>query len=93
MNANSDSDLPQESSASADNNDAADGAAKPVRRKRAVKAVVSDVVSEGHIDAVRVPTTDALAADAPTKAVRKRKAAVLTSAIIAFADFSCSMPG
>ena len=75
MNANTDSDLPQESSASADNNEAADAAAKPVRRKRAVKVVADDAVSEEHQSAEATPT-----ADAPVKPVRKRKAAALTSA-------------
>ncbi len=70
MNANPDSDLPQESSAAADSADTTDGAPKPVRRKRAVKAVADDAVSEAP---------DAASAE-PAKPARKRKAAVLTSA-------------
>jgi 23S rRNA pseudouridine2605 synthase len=80
MNANSDSDLPQESSASADNNDAADSAVKPVRRKRAVKAVADDVVGEGAVASAPTPSSEVIALDAPAKPARKRKAAVLTSA-------------
>ena len=70
MNANPDSDLPRESSASADGADTPDDAPKPVRRKRAVKAVADEAVSEAP---------DSTSTE-PAKPARKRKAAVLTSA-------------
>jgi 23S rRNA pseudouridine2605 synthase len=75
MNANPDSDLPEESSMPAD---AGDAAAKPVRRKRAVKAAVAD---DAHApDAEHAEPAESLAAmDAVelAKPVRKRRTAAV----------------
>ena len=75
MNANSDSDLPQESSVSPENADTTDSAAKPVRRKRAVKVDASEVVKPSSMD--EAPSESA---EPAAKPVRKRKTAALTSA-------------
>ncbi len=84
MNANPDSDLPDESSMPADAADAADAAAKPVRRKRAVKATVADDMQATPADAGEPATT----ADAtePVKPARKRRAAPVK------ADEASAMP-
>ena len=85
MNANSDSDLPQESSASMESADTTDAAAKPVRRKRAVKADAGEAAAQAP--AAQAPVSQAAevdapseAADQPAKPVRKRKTAALTAA-------------
>ncbi|MBC7716909.1 MAG: pseudouridine synthase [Pseudorhodobacter sp.] len=91
MNANPDSDLPLESSASADSNEIADGAAKPVRRKRAVKVVADDVAGAAGVGSLQSPIEQSLSADAPAKPVRKRKAVELSSAPEAGAEFAASV--
>ena len=79
MNANSDSDLPQESPVLPENarsTDSADAAAKPARRKRAVKADAGEVALPSPADAAPSESADQAA-----KPVRKRKAAAPPSAV------------